>query len=324
MMVEGSTLLVDGGSMQSRSILDYVGNTPLVEVSRMSPKPGVRIFAKLEGQNPTGSIKDRVAKYLVEDAEARGELRPGQTLVEASTGNTALALALVAKQKGYKLRVVIPRAATPGVAELLATFGVEIVWCDPMAGMKGAIELAARLSQEEGYFNTCQFESKANLLAHYETTGPEILRDLPQVDVFVAGIGTGGTLMGVGQRLREHNPDVRVIGVEPRMGEQLQGLRNLQEGYVPPLLDLGKLDGRFLVDSQTAFGCSRELLEREGIFAGVSSGAVLHCALRLAERMDEGNMVVIFADGGWKYLTAGPWKEEMEARMLHPDDTAWW
>ena len=208
--------------MQSMSILDHIGNTPLVEVSRMSPKPGVRIFAKLEGLNPSGSIKDRVAKYLVQQAEASGALTPGQTLVEASTGNTALALALIAKQKGYRLKVVIPHRATPGVADLLATYDAEIVWCDPLAGMRGAIELARQLGQEEGCFNTRQFESEANIAAHYETTGPEILKDLPDVDAFVAGIGTGGTLMGVGRRLRERNPEIRVIGVEPRMGEQLQ------------------------------------------------------------------------------------------------------
>ena len=310
--------------MQSTSILDHIGNTPLVEVSRMSPKPGVRIFAKLEGLNPSGSIKDRVAKYLVQQAEESGALKPGQTLVEASTGNTALALALIAKQKGYKLKVVIPHRATPGVADLLASYDVEIVWCDPLAGMRGAIELARQLGHEKGCFNTCQFESEANIRAHYETTGPEILKALPDLDVFIAGIGTGGTLTGVGRLLKEHNPQIRVIGVEPRMGDQLQGLRNLEEGYIPPLLDLDRLDGRFLVDSATAFECARSLLQKEGIFAGVSSGAVLHCAQRIAERMDGGSIAVIFADGGWKYLATGPWKEEMEARMMHPDDTAWW
>ena len=310
--------------MQPKTILDYVGNTPLVEISRMSPKPGVRIFAKLEGHNPSGSIKDRVALYLVREAEERGELTPGRTLVEASTGNTALALALIAKQRGYGMKVVMLRRTTPGVAELLASFGVEVVWCEPMAGMKGAIELAERLSREEGLFNTRQFESPANLKAHYETTGPEILHALPQVDAFVSGIGTGGTLMGVGRRLRERNPATLIVGVESRMGEQLQGLRNLQEGYLPPLLDLEMLSGRFLVDTEEAFRCARSLLEVEGIFAGVSSGAVLSCAQRVAQRMDEGNIVVIFADGGWKYLTAGPWREEMEARKLDPDETAWW
>jgi len=311
-------------TIQSKSILDYVGNTPLVEIPRMNSKPEVRIFAKLEGHNPTGSIKDRVAKYLVKQAEESGDLKVGQTIVEASTGNTALALALIAKQKGYNLKVVMLPMTTPGVAALLATYGVEIVWCDPLAGMKGAIEMAERLSQEEGWFNTCQFESKANIQTHYETTGQEILDALPQVDVFVAGIGTGGTLMGAGKRLKEHNPQTRIIGVEPKMGDQLQGLRSLQEGYIPPLLDLDMLDGRFLVDTQEAFECARALLEKEGIFAGVSSGAVLSCAQRVAQRMDSGNIVVIFADGGWKYLTAGPWRDEMEARMQHPDETAWW
>ena len=309
---------------QFKNVLDYVGTTPLVEVSRMSPNPRVRIFAKLESHNPTGSIKDRVAKYLVEDAEVRGDLKPGGTLIEASTGNTALALALIAKQKGYRLKVIMLRHGTPGVAELLATYGVEIVWCDPLAGMKGAIDMAERLGREEGYVNTSQFESKANLLAHYETTGPEIIQALPEVEVFIAGIGTGGTLMGVGEKLREYNPDVRIIGVEPKMGDQLQGLRSLQEGYIPPLLNMAMLDGRFLVDTQQAFGSARDLLESEGIFAGVSSGAVLHCAQRVAMRMDRGNIVVVFADGGWKYLTAGPWREEMEVRKSQPDETAWW
>ena len=310
--------------IQVKSIIDCVGNTPLVEIPRMSPKSDVRIFAKLEGYNPTGSIKDRVARYLVLQAEERGELKPGQTLVEASTGNTALALALISKQRGYNVKVVMLRRATPGVAELLATYGVEVIWCEPQAGMKGAIDLAERLSKENGWFNTRQFDSRANIQAHYETTGLEILRDLPFVDAFVAGIGTGGTLMGVGRRLKEHNSDTRIIGVEPKMGDQLQGLRSLQEGYIPPLLDLNMLDGRFLVDTQQAFECARSLLHKEGIFAGVSSGAVLSCAQRVALRMESGNIVVIFADGGWKYLTAGPWREEMEARLLHPDETAWW
>ena len=210
------------------------------------------------------------------------------------------------------------------MAELLATYGAEVVWSEPMAGMKGAIEMADRLSREEGLFNTRQFESAANLQAHYETTGPEILDALPRVDAFVAGVGTGGTLMGVGRRLRERNPATRIVGVESKMGEQLQGLRNLQEGYVPPLLDLDMLSGRFLVDTDEAFRWARLVLEKEGIFAGVSSGAVLSCAQRVAQRMDEGNIVVIFADGGWKYLSAGPWLDEMEARKLDPDETAWW
>ena len=310
--------------MELKGILDYIGDTPLVEISRMSPNPGVRIFAKLESYNPTGSIKDRVARYMVRQAEESGALRPGQTLIEASTGNTALALALAAKQGGYKMKAVVSTRATPGMAELLEMHDVEVIWCEPLAGMKGAIDMAKRLSHENGWFTPCQFENQANVLAHYETTGPEILSTLPEVDVFIAGIGTGGTLMGVGRRLKEHNPQVKVIGVEPMMGEQLQGLRSLHEGYIPPLLDLGMLDGRFLVDSRAAFACAREVLEVEGIFAGISSGAVLHCAQRMAERMERGNIVVIFADGGWKYLASGPWREAAQAPIDHPDNMAWW
>lgn len=308
----------------SRNILDYVGNTPLVELSKMSPNPAVHIFAKLEGHNPTGSIKDRVAKYLVEEAEKNGVLKPGDTIIEASTGNTALALALISKQKGYKIKIVMLQKTTPGIADLLLTYGVEIIWCSPDAGMKGAIELAERLSREEGFCNTRQFESEANLFAHYETTGSEIIRDLPMVDVLVSGIGTGGTLMGVSKKLKEYNTSLKVIGVEPKMGEQLQGLRNLEEGYVPPLLDINKLDGRFIVDTRDAFMTTKSLLDYEGIFAGVSSGAVLNCAQRMANRIEKGNIVVIFADGGWKYLASGPWQEEMQSRMLHPNETAWW
>ncbi|MBI2935504.1 MAG: cysteine synthase family protein [Chloroflexi bacterium] len=310
--------------MLGQSILDGIGKTSLVELTRLSPKRGVHIFAKLEGQNPTGSIKDRVAKYLVQLGEATGELKRGQTIVEASSGNTALALSLVASQKGYRVKAVIPKRATPGMAELLKLYGVEIVWANPQAGMKGAIERAKRIATEEGCYATRQFENTANVLAHYETTGPEILNDLPEVDVFIAGIGTGGTLMGVGRRLKEHNARAKIIGVEPKAGERLQGLRNLEEGYVPPLLDLAMLDGRFTVDSQTAFSTVQMLLAAEGIFAGVSSGAVLHTALRVARRIRRGNIVVIFADGGWKYLASTVWRQKPRSPSKHPDDIAWW
>ena len=310
--------------MTDASILDYIGNTPLVDVSRLSPKSGVRIFAKLESHNPTGSIKDRVAKQMVLSAEAEGLLTPGQTIIEASTGNTALALAMVSKQRGYRMKAVVSTRSTPGMGELLETHGVEVIWCEPQAGMKGAIDLAKKMAAEHGWYAPCQFENQANVLTHYETTGPEILDALPQVDVFVAGMGTGGTLMGVGRRLKERNPQTRVIGVEPHMGDPLQGLRSLEEGYIPPLLDLDRLDGRFLVDSRTAFQCAREVLDETGIFAGVSSGAALHCAQRVAQRMDRGIIVVIFADGGWKYLSASPWREAAQRQVDHPDNMAWW
>ena len=225
------------------NILDYVGNTPLIELSKINSNKNVNIFAKLEGHNPTGSIKDRVARYLVDDAERTGHLKPGDTIVEASTGNTALALALIAKQRGYRLKIVMLSKTTPGMSDLLSTYGVEIIWCDPSAGMKGAIQVAEEIGQEDNHCNTHQFESKANLLAHYENTAEEIIRDLPSVDMLITGIGTGGTLMGVGKRLKEYNPKLKVIGVEPKMGDQLQGLRSLEEGYIPPLLDMSLLDG---------------------------------------------------------------------------------
>ena len=306
------------------NILDYVGNTPLIELSKINPNKNVQIYAKLEGHNPTGSIKDRVARYLVDEAEQNGNLKPGETIVEASTGNTALALALIAKQRDYNLKIVMLRQTTPGISDLLEAYGVEIIWCDPSAGMKGAIALAEEIGKTDNHCNTHQFNSKANLLAHYENTAEEIIKDLPFIDVLITGIGTGGTLMGVGKKLKEHNPLMKIVGVEPKMGEQLQGLRNLEEGYIPPLLDISFLDGRFIIDTQEAFETTRTLLKLEGIFAGVSSGAVLSCALKMATRIDKGNILVIFADGGWKYLATGPWKKEMEERMLQPDETAWW
>lgn len=310
--------------MPHPTLLDIVGGTPLVELTRMSPVPGVRLFAKLEGHNPTGSVKDRVAAYMVRHAEASGALRPGQTIVEASTGNTAIALAAVAKQRGYRVRAVVPEQITPGMADLLTLFGVEIEWAEPRAGMKGPIETAQRLAAENGWWFAGQFSSAANVRAHYETTGPEILRELPEVDAFVAGIGTGGTVTGVGRRLKERNPRTRIVGVEPRFGEQLQGIRSLDEGYVPPLLDMGLMDGRMLVGSEAAFDCVRTLVEREGLFAGISSGATLHAALRLATQMERGNIVVMFADHGWKYLHALPWVTPSTGLRGPSDDVAWW
>jgi cysteine synthase len=300
-----------------------VGRTPLVELPRLSPKPGVRIFAKLEGQNPSGSVKDRVAVALVDAAERRGELKPGGTLIEASTGNTAIALAMVAKQRGYGLRVVIPRGVVPSISDVLELLGVEIVWVEPRAGMRGPIDAVHELAAKHGWVAAGQFEERANVDAHYATTGAEIAAAVPDADVFVAGIGTGGTIMGVSRRLREINPAVRVIGVEPRMGECLQGLRSLDEGYRPPLLDLDALDGRFLVGSATALELSRKVAREEGLLAGVSAGACLHAALRVAERLDRGNVVVMFSDGGWKYLPARPW-QAAQAHDPALDDTHWW
>lgn len=289
----------------------------------MAPKPGVRLFAKLEGQNPSGSIKDRIVLAIVEGAERRGLLRPGDTIVEASSGNTAIALAMVAKQKGYRVKVAIPRGVVPSVGDILETYGAEVIWCEPRSGLKGAIDLAQQLAREHGYYPLSQFSDSMNMDAHYRTTGLEIVQAAPEVDVFVVGIGTGGTLMGVGKRLREHNPNVRIVGVEPRLGERLQGLRSLEEGFMPPLLDLGQLDGRFLVDSPSAIGMARAIVRAEGILAGVSSGATMEVALRVANGMEKGNIVVMFADGGWKYLPARPW-DAAEAGVKALDETHWW
>ena len=309
--------------MLATTLLSLIGDTPLVELSLLAPNPGIRIFAKLEGQNPSGSVKDRIVLAMVEGAEARGELKPGDTIVEASSGNTGIALALVGKQKGYRVRVVLPSEVAPSVGDILGLFGAEVSWCEPKVGMKGAIDLAVDMARAEGCYYLGQFDDKMNLETHYQTTGQEIARALPEVDAFVAGIGTGGTIMGVARRLRESNRNVRIIGVEPRLGEHLQGLRSLSEGYVPPLLDLKQLDGRFLVDSSTAIKTSHQLVQKEGIVAGVSSGATLHAALRIARSLERGIIVVMFSDGGWKYLPARPWDAAFQGSEAL-DDTHWW
>lgn len=309
------------------SELDYfsaVGGTPLVELTHSGPKPGVRLFAKLEGNNPSGSIKDRVALRIIEAAEERGDLTPGQTIVEASTGNMALALAACAKHRGYAMRAVVPPQVAPGIPELLDLYGVEIQWAEPRSGMLGPIEEAQRLARENGWWFAQQFASPVNVSAHYEGTGREILDALSQVDAFVAGIGTGGTVTGAGRRLKERNPNTVVVGVEPHFGERLQGLRSLEEGFIPPLLDMSLLDRRFMVDSASAFEAVRRLVEAEGIFVGISSGAVFHAARRVAAGMESGNVIMVFADHGWKYLTAFPWMPPPDRPQGGPDDIAWW
>jgi cysteine synthase B len=305
------------------NLLDLVGGTPLVELKRLSPRPGVRILAKLEGQNPSGSIKDRIARGLVEAAERRGDLKPGARLIEASTGNTAIGLAMVARQKGYELAVAMPRGVVPSIEDILQLYGVHLEWVDPFVGMKGAIDAARRLADRCGGYLVNQFGDPENVATHYRTTGAEIAAAVDRVDVLVAGIGTGGTIMGVGRRLREQNPDIRVIGVEPRTGEHLQGLRSMDDQMRAPLLDLDALDGRFLVGAADALAAAHQVVRVEGIMAGVSSGATLHAALRQAERMDSGTIVCMFSDGGWKYLPARPWDAALKGdRAL--DDTHWW
>jgi cysteine synthase B len=310
-----------GSSLRTAgSLLELVGNTPLVELPRLAPKPAVRLYAKLEGQNPTGSIKDRIAVAMIEAAEAAGELEPGRELLEPTSGNTGIALALVAKLKGYRLTCVIPANATEERRRLLRLYGVTIIESPGEQGSNGAVRLALELAEREPrYFMPFQYANEANPRAHREGTGAEIAQALDRVDVLVAGLGTGGTLMGAGERLRESFPDVVVAAAEPLPGDPVMGLRSLEEGYVPPILDVAKLNRKLLVSNEDAVAGVRMLLEREGIFAGVSSGAVLHVALRLAHELDEGVVVCVLADGGWKYLSAGFWQgEEIDESKL------WW
>jgi [CysO sulfur-carrier protein]-thiocarboxylate-dependent cysteine synthase len=297
--------------MGARSVLDLIGNTPIVEVSELSPNPAARLFVKLEGVNPSGSVKDRVARYLIEDAEAREVLRPGQTLLEPSSGNTGIALALVSKLRGYPLKVVLPDNVSLERRQLLNAFGAEIIPSPGAQGSNGAVRLAQRLAaQHPDWLMLYQYGNPANPRAHYETTGPEIWRQVPGVTHFVAGLGTSGTLLGVGRFLKEQNPDVEIWAVEPPAGENVDGLRSLDEGFIPPIFtDLG---GEKLLDRKTVIGArdsvlwTRRLAER-GIFAGLSTGAALAGAARCAERIDSGMIVVLSPDGGWKYLSSAPW-----------------
>jgi len=292
------------------SLLDLVGNTPLVELPHLTPKPSVRLYAKLEGQNPTGSIKDRVALAMIDAAEAAGELEPGRELLEPTSGNTGIALALVARLKGYSLTCVVPENATEERKRLLRLYGVTMLESPGEEGSNGAVRVALELAEQEPrYFMPFQYANEANPRAHYEGTGAEIAEALERVDVLVAGLGTGGTLMGAGARLRESFPDVVVAAAEPLPGDPVMGLRSLDEGYVPPILDVAKLDRKLLVSNEEAVTGVLALLQREGIFAGVSSGAVLHIARRLATELEEGVVVCVLADGGWKYLSAGFWDD---------------
>jgi cysteine synthase len=298
------------------SLLDLIGNTPLVELRNLQPE-GVRIYAKLEGQNPTGSIKDRVALAMVESAD----LEPGQELIEPTSGNTGISLALVAKLKGLKLTCVMPANATPERRAVLELYGATIIDSPAELGSNGAVRLAQELAAaDDRYTLLFQYGNEANPRAHYEGTGEEIVRDLPRVDAFVAGLGTGGTLMGTGARLRESFPDVVVAAAEPLPGDPVMGLRSLEDGYVPPILDVDQLDRKLLVSNAEAAAAVRVLLAREGIFAGVSAGAVVHVARRVAEELPEGSAVVcVLADGGWKYLSAPFWSgEEIDEAVL------WW
>lgn len=293
-------------------IVHTIGNTPMVELSRISPNPDVRILVKLESHNPTGSIKDRTARSLIEDAERRGLIRPGDTIMEPTSGNTGIALAMICRVKGYRLVAVMPENVTEERRQLLTLYGAEIVPTDGEYGSNGAVAVAQRLAAENGLFMPFQYGNPANPRAHYEGTAEEIVRDCPELDVFVAGLGTGGTLMGCSQRLKEHRPDIQIVACEPLQGDPVSGLRSLEDGFVPPILDISRLDRKLLVSNRDALVMTRRLSSEEGIFAGISSGAVVHTCARIAARMTRGTIVGIVCDGGWKYLSAGIWSRGLD------------
>ncbi|HLZ56907.1 MAG TPA: cysteine synthase family protein [Ktedonosporobacter sp.] len=299
--------------MRYASILETIGNTPLVALQSFSPRPGVEIYAKLEGTNPSGSVKDRVAKRMIEEAEVSGRLTPGSILLEPTSGNTGIALAMISRLKGYQFVAVLPDNVTRERRQMLELYGAQIVFSDGKLGSNGAVKLAKELAKtDEHYVMLYQYGNEANPRAHYYGTAQEIIQDLPDLDVFVAGLGTGGTLTGNARRLKEYNPAIKVVAAEPMQGEGVQGLRSLEDGFVPPVLDQSLLDGKILVSSTDAVRRTRQLKDQEGIFAGPSCGASLHAALRVAATLERGKIVVILADGGWKYLSEDLWTRELD------------
>ncbi|HEY5332757.1 MAG TPA: cysteine synthase family protein [Solirubrobacterales bacterium] len=306
-------------------LVQSIGNTPLVELKRLSPKPGVRVWAKLESRNPTGSVKDRVARSMIEDAEEKGAIAPGQTILEPTSGNTGISLAMVCSYKGYPVKVVMPDNVTPERTQLLQMYGAEIVYSEGAKGSNGAVELALEMAAADSrYYMPYQYGNLANPLAHYNGTAVEILDELDDVAAFVAGLGTGGTLMGNARRLKEALGDsVKIVAAEPMQGEPVQGLRSLDDGFIPPIIDLALLDRKIFVTNSDAIIWTRRLLEEEGIFAGVSSGAIARVAVRIAGELDEGNVVFIVADDGWKYLSSGLYTKPLE-QIEKLESTLWW
>jgi cysteine synthase B len=296
----------------------------LVGIPRMSPKVSVRLWVKLEGQNPTGSTKDRIALKMIETAEASGELTADRTILEPTSGNTGIALAMVARRKGYALTVVIPDNASEERIGLLRLFGADIVFSDGAKGTNGSIEVARALAKDDRYYMPFQYGNPANPLAHEEGTAPEIIRDLPELTHFVAGMGTGGTLTGNGRALHAYRPAIKVIAAEPELGDLVYGLRSLEEGFVPPIFDPVQIDRKFLVNSSDSLRATRELTAREGIFAGISSGAVIHVAQRIAQEINEGDVVCLLADGGWKYLSTEAWSEDLDTAEKGVEESLWW
>jgi [CysO sulfur-carrier protein]-thiocarboxylate-dependent cysteine synthase len=306
------------------NVLEAVGYTPLVEMPRLSPKPGVRIYAKLEGRNPTGSVKDRVAKAMIDAAEAEGAIAPGHTILEPTSGNTGISLAMICARKGYPLKVVMPDNVTGERVQLLRMYGAEIVFSEGAKGSNGAVEVALELAEgDASYFMPYQYGNEANPRAHYEGTAEEILDELDGVAAFVAGLGTGGTLMGAGRRLREENPETKIVAAEPMQGDLVQGLRSLDDGFIPPILDLSLLDRKIMVSAPDSIAWTQRLLHEEGLFAGVSTGAIAAVAVRIAAELDEGNVVFIVPDDGWKYLSSGVYTKPLDD-LEGVETTLWW
>jgi cysteine synthase B len=312
------------------SILDTIGNTPLVEVPRLSPAANVRLWVKLEGENPTGSTKDRIALALVEAGERSGEMTPEKTLLEPTSGNTGIALAMVCATKGYRFTAVMPDNASSERVQMLRAFGAEIIFSPGEKGSNGAVAMAQEIAASDpGYHMPFQYGNQANADAHYKGTGREIVSDLEDGDLraFVAGLGTGGTLMGVGRCLREHDPSIKIVAAEPKLGETVYGLRSLEEGYVPPLFDPDAIDGKVHVAARESIVWTRELLKKEGIFAGISAGAVLWVAQRVAQRVSTdggGDVVCLLADGGWKYLSSEAWTQDIDTAESQVEESLWW
>ncbi|MSQ09940.1 MAG: cysteine synthase family protein [Dehalococcoidia bacterium] len=311
--------------MRYGNILEAIGNTPLVELPRLTPNPNVHIYAKLEGNNPTGSVKDRIAKYMIDDGEKSGALKPGQTILEPTSGNTGISLAMIGHYKGYPVKTVMPESVSIERRQILEAYGAEVILSPGDLGSNGSIKMALEIhAKHPEYYMPYQYGNEANPRAHYETTAAEIIRDLPEVDVFMAGQGTGGTLMGNGRRLKEHNPNLKLIAVVPHPGDLVQGLRSLDDGFIPPIMDVSLLDGKILVASKEAFAMTAILMEREGIFAGISAGSVVYGAMRQAQRMESGHIVCLLADGGWKYLSTGLWSDPSVKDTEGLDNKIWW
>ena len=306
------------------NLVESIGDTPLVELPRLSPKPGVRIYAKLEARNPTGSVKDRVAKAMIDRAEAEGAIAPGQTILEPTSGNTGISLAMICRRKGYPVKVVMPDNVTEERSQLLRMYGADIVYSEGAKGSNGSVEVALDMAEKDSsYYMPYQYGNPANPDAHYNGTAVEILEELDEISAFVAGLGTGGTLMGVGRRLKEADPTTQIVAAEPKQGEKVSGLRSLADGFIPPIIDLSVLDRKIMVSNHDAIVWTQKLLHEEGLFAGVSTGAIAAICVRIAGQLEEGNVVFLVPDAGWKYLSSGVYTTPVD-QLTDIENTVWW